>query len=472
MKRDGFAAPPGAGAEQVELVLARLEASRTFSGSARHRQLLRHLVRRMLDGDAASLKESVIAVELYGRAAASFDPARETIVRVEARRLRQRLADYYRGEGRADALRIELPVGSYVPLVVAAGSGPAGHEATRRARDLVERGEHFLRQPLSEATLERALSRFEAALREAPQSASAHVGLARAWLNLATGWYRPPAVASEHAAEALARAIALDGNQAIAHALQGAVRNQFELDWPAARRSFERALACAPQAAFVHSAYGAHLLMRGEVDAAERRLAEARRLDPQYVNTRTLMINLRLAQQRFDAARAELDALADVAPDSMAVAGLAALIAFCSGDADAAVAQYRRCCALAPDHPGCWAHLAGALAAAGRGDEARTVRAELDSRFAGRLVSPYVLAIVALRMGEREEALALLARAIDEVDPSALQIGLDPSFIALRGDARFEALVRRVGQRRPTVAATRRRAGTDVDGLSALAADR
>ena len=146
-----------------------LEQSAAFRSSPRHRALLRHLVAQMLGDEAATLKETVIAVEVFGRPAATFDPKFDTIVRIEARRLRMRLTSYYRDEGKAMPIRIELPVGSYVPLIAShPPEGPAP-EATRRARDLVERGEHFLRQALSKDTLTQALERFEHALRESPE---------------------------------------------------------------------------------------------------------------------------------------------------------------------------------------------------------------------------------------------------------------------------------------------------------------
>lgn len=427
--------------ELVELALARIEHSAAFRTSPRHRALLRHMISRVLDNDTAALKESVIAIEVFGRPAASFDPKLDTIVRVEARRLRARLSNYYRADGRDTPLRIELPVGSYVPLI--ATREPAQHAAgaSRRARDLVERGDHYLRQALSKATLEQALERFDAALRESPGHASAYVGLGRAWLNLATGWYMEPAVASEHAAEALRQALEIDADNATAHVLLGAIQHQFEHDWPAARRSFERALALAPQLAFVHSAYGCHLFIHNALDDAERELTLARRLDPQYVNTRIHMINLRVAQGRLDDAAAETEAVRDIAPETMAVTGLLALIALLRGDTSSAIALYERSCEVMPEYSGCFIALAGAKATAGRIDEADALMAETLARFDTRLISPYVQAIFATRREHADTAFALLERAVRERDPNAMQIGHDPSFATLRTDPRWPAIV-------------------------------
>jgi tetratricopeptide (TPR) repeat protein len=429
-------APP---AEQVEFALARIEHSAAFRGSPRHRALLRHLVGRVLANDLAGLKESVIAVEVFGRPAGTFDPSADTIVRVEARRLRARLSSYYAADGHDSPIRIELPVGSYAPII--ATHAPPLHDAsmTRRARDLAERGEHYLRQPLSREGLEAALERFEEAARESPDYAAAFVGMGRAWLNLATGWYHDPATASKQAAEALQRAIVLEPSNAVAHVLLAAIRHQFEHDWPAARRGFERGVALAPQLAFVHSAYGCHLSMHGALDEAERELLLARQLDPLYVNARSHMVNLRIAQGRLEDAESEILALQDMAPSTMWIAGLHGAIAMFRGDAEAAVAQYTKACDAMPGHGACFIALAGAHAMAGRDELADRIVADTLQRCEPRSISPYVLAIYEARRGRIDAAFSLLERVARERDPLAMQARGDPSFAPLRDDPRWAA---------------------------------
>ena len=426
---------------QIEMALAHLEQSAAFRSSPRHRALLRHLVARMLDDDLATLKESVIAVEVFGRPVASFDPKFDTIVRVEARRLRMRLTSYYRDEGEAMPIRIELPVGSYVPLIANRQTEATAPEATRRARDLVERGEHFLRQALSKPTLLEALERFERALLESPDHAPALVGLGRTWLNLATGWHVEPAIASSHAGEALRRALALAPDSATAHALLGAIQHQFEHDWASAERSFRRALMLAPQQAFVHSAYGCHLYIHGAFDTSERELRLARQLDPQYLNARNHMVNLRIAQGRLDDAQAEILALQDIAPETVSIVGLRAAIAMFRRDPTTALRHYRRAVELQPDHPGCHVSLAGAHAMAGHTETADAMLAHTLERFGERLLSPCVLAMFETRRGRFDNAFALIERALRERDPHAMQTPIDPSFEDLHADPRWAALL-------------------------------
>jgi len=94
--------------------LERILASAKFS-RGRLGEFLRFVVEETLAGRGENLKESVIGVEVFQRGA-DFDPRIDPIVRVEARRLRQRLEEYYRDEGAGDAVRITLPKGGYVPV--------------------------------------------------------------------------------------------------------------------------------------------------------------------------------------------------------------------------------------------------------------------------------------------------------------------------------------------------------------------
>ena len=99
--------------------LERVLASAGFSRNERMMRFLRFVVEHHLEGKDSELKESVIAIEVFRRRP-DHDPAHDSIVRTEAGRLRARLAEYYKSEGRGDALVIELPKGGYVPVFLQA----------------------------------------------------------------------------------------------------------------------------------------------------------------------------------------------------------------------------------------------------------------------------------------------------------------------------------------------------------------
>ncbi len=81
-------------------------------------KLLRYLCEKYFEGAAADLKERNIAMDVFHRMA-SFDKRSDSIVRVEAYRLRKRLAEFYAGPGRDRPLRIVLPIGHYAPVIEA-----------------------------------------------------------------------------------------------------------------------------------------------------------------------------------------------------------------------------------------------------------------------------------------------------------------------------------------------------------------
>lgn len=102
-------------AAAVRQQLERILASVAFCRNERLSQFLRFIVEHSLAGEHGHLKESVIAVDVFGRRA-DYDPKLDSIVRTEAGRLRTRLADYYSGDGVRDDVIIEVPKGGYAPL--------------------------------------------------------------------------------------------------------------------------------------------------------------------------------------------------------------------------------------------------------------------------------------------------------------------------------------------------------------------
>ena len=109
--------------ERVLAQLDRILAGRTFAAAARLQELLKYLVTETVSGRGARLNQASIAIDVLGRDE-KFDPAVDSVVRVEAGRLRAKLRDYYDEEGRNDPVRIELPKGAYEPRVRFDGAQP------------------------------------------------------------------------------------------------------------------------------------------------------------------------------------------------------------------------------------------------------------------------------------------------------------------------------------------------------------
>jgi hypothetical protein len=92
-------------------------ASGIFDRAPGLAQLLNYVCGKYFDGQSEQIKEYNIAVEAMGRPA-DFDQKRDSIVRVEAHRLRKRLSEFYEAEGATHPLQIVLPAGRYIPQFV------------------------------------------------------------------------------------------------------------------------------------------------------------------------------------------------------------------------------------------------------------------------------------------------------------------------------------------------------------------
>jgi adenylate cyclase len=100
--------------DEIRAYLARLLGTAAFQASPRRRQLLAHVVDRMLAGQGDRLKAFDLALSVLGRDE-RFDPQNDPIVRIEVGRLRRDLERYYLAAGRDDPIRITIPKGHYVP---------------------------------------------------------------------------------------------------------------------------------------------------------------------------------------------------------------------------------------------------------------------------------------------------------------------------------------------------------------------
>ncbi len=101
-------------AAAIRQQLDRILQSPGFARNERMSGFLQFVVQRCVDGRSSELKETVIAIEVFGRPP-DYNPKQDAIVRTEAGRLRARLTEYYSAEGANDPVVIELPRGGYVP---------------------------------------------------------------------------------------------------------------------------------------------------------------------------------------------------------------------------------------------------------------------------------------------------------------------------------------------------------------------
>ncbi len=177
--KPGYPLHPGAAAatvsaEDVREQLQRILASSPFLNARRASQFLRFVVEGTLAGEDG-FKEYLIGIEVFERPH-NYDPKDDPVVRIEAGRLRKKLAEFYAGPGVNDPILIELPKGGYVPVF---RERPAGVE---------------LEKVEVEASAEPKVQPLEGRAQAAPKSKfwrmTALVGLAAAVLMVAGIYYR------------------------------------------------------------------------------------------------------------------------------------------------------------------------------------------------------------------------------------------------------------------------------------------
>src|SRR5262245_29699745 len=127
--------PVGSEAQAARRQLDKVLDSAGFARNERMSRFLRFVVERHLEGRDQELKESLIAIEVFGRQP-GYDSKQDPIVRTEASRLRARLSEYYLAQGKDDPVIIELPKGGYIPVVRSAErtdkpAAPEGSKLTR-----------------------------------------------------------------------------------------------------------------------------------------------------------------------------------------------------------------------------------------------------------------------------------------------------------------------------------------------------
>jgi tetratricopeptide (TPR) repeat protein len=246
--------------EAVETALEKVLSSAIFCNSPRLRRFLEFVVRYSLAGHDDRIKEYSIGVEVFDRGP-RFNPRCDSIVRVEAFKLREKLLEYYRTEGPTDAITISIPKGSYRPLIHVREAPAAA--LLDDPQNLCVQAESLILQSSPEA-LARARYILECAIERWPKNPDLHVMLASAALASIEIEAMPPREGIPLLRRAARRALRLDPHSGQAHFF-AAVPGVIGVDKTAAMEGVSRALQAAPRSAVAHywagSVYAADLRM-------------------------------------------------------------------------------------------------------------------------------------------------------------------------------------------------------------------
>jgi serine/threonine-protein kinase len=272
--------------------------------------------------------------------------------------------------------------------------------------------------------------------------ARAYAGLASAYGPLGLFGYIRPEEGRARMGAAARRAVELDDGLAEAHTVLGAYLHIYEWDWAAAEREFQRALELDPDFPTTHRFYGFFLGMMGRLDESLIEQRRAQDLDPLAPDVEIGTSLLRLG--RYDLAEAAFrEKLARDPTYWIGYDGLGQVLEL-TGRPREAVSAFERAVALSGPALRPKALLARALMLAGREAEGRRMIQELRVEGTRRGIYHPAVAL-AIAAGDTSGAFAWLEAAYRQRHPDLVRLKADRLFLPLRGDPRFQDLLRRVG---------------------------
>ena len=291
--------------------------------------------------------------------------------------------------------------------------------------------------------LDAAQRYFELALKKDPGYAEAEAGIGATWIGRAHMGYARPREAFPVARDAARRALALDETIAEAHATLASVAAFYEWDWRSADRELQRAVELNPHCAEWHLMYFNPLAekLRPGVRLAEmRRCAQDDPLNLFY--QAGIAIHLFLSRN-YEASIAQFRGTLAADPQFFLAHNVLWEVLHDTGRYPEALAEARKNFALIGDEEVLRAIEAGA-AAGGYPEAMRRAARTLAERARVSYVEPVAVAQLYTFAGEKERALDWLEKAYDERDSQLVYLGVVPDWDILRGDPRFQVLLRRM----------------------------
>jgi len=259
---------------EVMAELRRILSSRIFQGACRLQEFLHFAVVETVSGRGRQLKEHTIGVVVYRRSL-DYDPKVDSIVRVEAIKLRKKIDGYYEHDGGRAEIRISLSKGTYAPSF-SRQYDPAGrHEV----EELIAKGTYLLHK-VDEEPMSQAVLLFQRALAAEPRNLNALNALIHVRLLKAGAEYESPSSSAAEITRLAATAQALDAGNSDTQVSEMLVSGFCRHDLCGAFQAGRRALELDPNNGNAHFWAAGVLCGLGRHEEAERYTRRAIQLQP------------------------------------------------------------------------------------------------------------------------------------------------------------------------------------------------
>jgi len=295
-------------------------------------------------------------------------------------------------------------------------------------------------------SLEKAVKYFEEAIRRDPKFALAYSGIADTYGVLAEHGYLTRSEGSAKARDAATKALMLDDTLAEAHTSLANILSS-EWDWIRAEEEFAKALQANPNYATAHHWYSIYLLDVGRLDEAIRELKVAEELDPLSPMIHAYGALVYVYPRQYDIALAEADKALELDPNLVAGQQNRVWVYLAKSMFDEALAEQERVLPfLEPLSCDNRALVGAAYAIAGRTEEAKRLLRECEEASAHERtedVSPQALALIHLKLGDKDRAFEWLEKAIKARTITPFLVKLSPFFDEMTSDPRFDELMKK-----------------------------
>jgi TolB-like protein len=297
-------------------------------------------------------------------------------------------------------------------------------------------------------SMHRSIDYFKQAIEIDPSFALAYSGLADTY-NLicapeAGGGDEAPNDALPKAKAAALKALELDDSLAEAHNSLAHPLYYYDRDWAGAEREFKRSIELNPDYATVHHWYAVYLSVVGRQQEALAQIRRAQELDPLSLSINVWVGWVQVYNGQNDLAMDQLIKTKEMDPNFLLTRHRLALLYAEMKRYDEAMAEANDMLRISNGRLGTLT-LAYTYAAAGRKNEALAQVEKLISTSDKRFISPGSIAMVYATLGDKDSAFKWLERANNDHDLLVVRVKYDPRFVNLRGDPRFDDLVRRLG---------------------------
>jgi tetratricopeptide (TPR) repeat protein len=297
----------------------------------------------------------------------------------------------------------------------------------------------------TEEGFHKAIEYFQQAIENDPSYALAYAGLADCYVLLGWNSYLPPKEAFPKGKAAANAALRFDPDLAEAHTPLAAVLWLHDWQWEKAQTEFKRSLELNPKYPTANHWYAEYTMTIGRHEEALLRFRKTQDLDPLW-----LIINVAVGwalyhARRYDEAIEQLRRTIDLDPNYALTYWILGLLLRQTGRYELAITEGEKGVKLSGGSPLMRAALAQTLGTAGRTKEALQILDELTKLARQKYVAPYFFAGIHIGLGENERAIEYLEKCFEEHSHWLIYLHIDPSMDALRDNAGFQSLLRRVG---------------------------